>query len=736
MKTGLKLIARKMRSNISQLVGLVFLLVVGVSFFITLFTIALRYDDTSERYYSDYAYADVTFYGTFDDESVRLLSSLDGVRSAAGRTVRDFRAFEQIVRVISLTDGINIPYLYEGRCPEDKTECILLKRNADALNLSIGDDITAGDQTLKITGLAASVEYIYLVQNERIRMAQPEKLGVVYVTEEFFTDPWCEIVAMVDDGFSVDNAQSQIAADMAVLKKDQINHALCRSDIKEIRTFSYIFPSIFAVLIAVVIYVMLSRTIQKDRKQIGTLKALGASDRKIIGIYLSQFCFSACIGALLGCVLAVFVTGTIIDIFSSLFVVPTLSFVVYPELWLSAVFISIALCAVSGLIATARILPLLPAHAMRPRPPKGGRRTLLERVGFVWKRLSFNTRYSLKNSLRNKARFFAVVLGMCGSCSLLAFSQGFNDSIQNTQDKYFSSFAKYDVIITFDMLPLDMAHPAAEKTDENYKAFLLPVKIRGENHTLAVVENGFDMVDIPSGALQDGLIIPEHYANQWRVGVGDTLAIDGHAAVISAVAAQYIGLTFYTSFDYIRTVTDEIPLVYNTIYARNTDMAALTANLYENDIDFTTVDDDKATFDSLMDSFSVLVWFMIASSIMLGFIVLYSIGLINLSSREYEYMFMGVMGYPHKSILFAHIKETVLQLVLSISLGLMLGRLILESVKGEFSSATFVLSSAIHPQSYLVSALSVIGITALMTVVTSRYVGRLDIVEGLKEQDE
>ncbi|MCL2809529.1 MAG: ABC transporter permease, partial [Treponema sp.] len=383
VNTNFRLVQRKIKRHIPQLLGLVLLLIVGVCFFITLFTIVLRFEETAEQYFIDNSYADITFYGTFNEEDVKELSNLDGVLSAQGRTVRDFREGgryaifstvrnECIYRAITLTD-INIPYIYEGRMPTNETECILLRRNARALGFSIGDKLRLGGKLLTITGLAASPEYIYMVQNERTMMAQPDRFAVVFVTNDFFEDEnsevlqdewqqsFNEIVVLTDRSISVSEASQVIGAFRTELQKDQINHYLYRNDLDEIRSFAYIFPLVFAVLIAVVIYVMLSRTIQKDRKQIGTMKALGLSDKKIIGIYLWQFCIAAFVGALLGCAAAVIVTDSIIGIFSSMFEVPTLKFVFYPNLWFFALFVSVLLCVVSGLISLFPILPLLPA---------------------------------------------------------------------------------------------------------------------------------------------------------------------------------------------------------------------------------------------------------------------------------------------------------------------------------------------------------------------------------------
>jgi putative ABC transport system permease protein len=197
---------------------------------------------------------------------------------------------------------------------------------------------------------------------------------------------------------------------------------------------------------------------------------------------------------------------------------------------------------------------------------------------------------------------------------------------------------------------------------------------------------------------------------------------------------QFLALTLFTSFDYINSISSEIPPVYNTIYGRSNDMATLSAHLIEHGIDFSTIDSDRASFYSVMESMSVLVIFLIACSVILGFTVLYSVGMINLSAREYEYMFMSVMGYPHKLIMSAHIKEAIVQLALAIPLGFLFGYILLESIRGEFSGDSFVVSTAIFPQSYFIAAAIVSAVTALMGFVTSRYIGRLGIVEGLKTQ--
>jgi len=352
--SNFRLAYKKATSNIPQLLGLILLLIVGAGFYITLFTISMRYEETAEQYFIDHAYADIALQGAFNEESIQFVSELDGIVLAQGRNVRDFRENERIFRAISLTDSINIPFIYDGRFPENESEIMILNRNAEAMGFGLGDFLIIENRNLEIVGLAASPEYIYLVQNEWNRMAQAGIFGVIFVTENFFEfeqDKFNEIVILTHnaDEIPVIEFAEIPGISRIIMQNEQANYNLFRDDLGQIRSFALIFPLVFVILIAVVIYVMLTRIIQKDRKQIGIIKALGVSDTKIIGIYLAQFCFAAPFGVLLGGVAAVFLTDFIIDIFSSMFEVPMLGFVFYPNLWIIAVVISLLLCAASGL---------------------------------------------------------------------------------------------------------------------------------------------------------------------------------------------------------------------------------------------------------------------------------------------------------------------------------------------------------------------------------------------------
>ncbi len=735
MKTRIKLSLRKVGHHIPQFVGLMLLIFIGSLFFVTVFTLKIQYERGTEEYFEDYSYADITYYGMFSDAEVDTLRSQESVFAAEGRVVEDMRSEDTIFRVITTTSSVNNLHLYDGRLPQNSDEGVILKRNALAMDIAIGDTLRLGDYTVSITGIVGSPEYVYMVKDQRNVMADPEQFGVIFVGQDFFspTVPYNQIVALGDEG--IEEYGSDISAFYFLLQEDQPNSIVHYEDVDQIETFAYIFPIIFAILVVVIIWVMVSRAVQKGRRYIGVMKALGSSSRHIAEIYVFQFGLSGFFGSLLGALASIVASDVIIGVLSSMFVVPSLEFTFFPILWFGTILGFTFLCVITGVISVIQVLHLLPSVMMSPKVPKGKKRILIERFG-LWKKLSFNTRYGIKNSLRNKGRFFTILLGMIASCGLMVFSIGFYTSVDAIQDKHFTDFVYYDAIAYVDATPLAIDLPIASAMDSSSRALISPVMINDESYTLYVVDTPFNFLELPDNALDRGVVVPEYLADLWNVKVGDTLEIGDWEGVVSATVPQYLGLALYTGYGYVESEGIPLPQAYNAIFAQSSQIDTLQDDLDSAGIQYTTQLEDRKTFSSLLDSLFVLVAFMIGCSLILGVVVLYATGLINLASREYEYMFMGIMGFPHKSIMLAHVKEAIIQMIISIPLGFLLGNIILQGIKGQFSSVIFVVDIEVYPIAYIVGASSIIVVTAIMALVTSIAVSRLDIVQGLKVQDD
>jgi putative ABC transport system permease protein len=244
------------------------------------------------------------------------------------------------------------------------------------------------------------------------------------------------------------------------------------------------------------------------------------------------------------------------------------------------------------------------------------------------------------------------------------------------------------------------------------------------------------MLRLDTRRIGEGVILTEYYARQWNVDAGDALIINDTAVTVGGVSPQSFSLSLYTSYDYAEKMIPGFKPVYNVIFARDADTGALKALSRDLGFEYSTLQDDRQSFASVMESLNTLIWFMLACAVILGLTVLYTVGLMNLSAREYEYMFMCVMGYTTKRILLAHVKETALQLLPALAAGFALGYVILGAVKTSFSGDSFVLSAAIFPESYAIAGAAVIVMAGFIALSSARRIGRLDIVEGLKSRDE
>ena len=729
-KTMYKLLFRKIWSNIFGLLGIIVLLLAGSAFFIILSTISANYEETAAEYFDSQHYADITLYGRFTQNDVDGVRDTESVRKAHGRYVSEVNTEAAAFAVISLTEGINVPFLMEGRLPETASECLLLDRSAGAMGISVGDTVVLGDHEVVVTGTCESPEFIYVYNNSVF--ADNKTYGIIFVTADYFSGEYQEIVLIAPNGEDKDIA-AHVNASAAVKMEDQLNYVTYESDLRQIQSFAAIFPTVFAILSAAVIYVLFKRTTTKEHKQIGICKALGITDVQVTLIYVIQAVLVSVIGVALGGAAAMLITNPVISAMSFMFILPTMGFVFYPDIWGLVIVVVLVLCVLSSFLGVYSVLRQSPANAMRPIMPKV-RKKKSKRGAF--RSLSFNSRYALTSALRNKGRFFTVVLGIGGACTLLIFSLGFHDSFVHSINLFFHDFAQYDFIIDFDPIPNTMAHPAVSQFNSCQKALMVPVEINDKDVSMLVVEEDFDMLRIESQKLSDGIIIPQYYAGIWNVKVGDTLEVEGYSVKIADITVQTLNYFVYVSRDYAENILNELPDVYNVIFANADDVSETAKWLRAEGISFTTLQDGINQAEESVTYANVLIYLMIGCALLLGAAVLYSVGLINLSTREFEYMFMGVMGYSTGKIMTAHLKETVVQMLLGIPMGFVLGNIVLESIKSEFSNDSMFLYPAVFTGSYLLAAIGIILISIVNSMLTARHIGRLDIVEGLKLQED
>lgn len=775
-----KLLFRKIKKQMTQAIAATLIVGLGVGLFVTLKTVRMQYENKGEAYYQEQALADMTLYGeNFSLKEVEEVEKTQGVEKAQGRYVMDGKYKEADLRCISLPFGkveVNIPLLLEGELPVTKDQCAVLRKFAESHHLKVGDriEIRLGQKSTSflISAFVASPEYVYFAKNENVPMADPHDFGVVFLQDEFFKETLHQGYNQINVLFENKNAfkirsdreaiGDRIRRDVKamtstrILYKDgQISYKNYMDDLDQIQTFAYVFPFIFLFVASMIIYVIQKRSIVMERKQIGIMKALGISTGEILWFYSQYALMIALFGGSLGFGLGALFGDYILKLFGGMFELPGLKFVIIPEVWMIAMVGAILICQVSSLVGVFKIMKISAAEAMHAEKPKTGKRIFLERIKPLWTRMSFNTRYALKNALRNKGRFWVVVIGMSAMVMIMIFALGFNNSFEFLIKHHYDEVVQYDGMVTLTSV-VEKDEPkflSSIQIKAYEKALMIPVTIESHKekreYPLLVVEKDFSMMKLNNMEgnpvkFEGGAVLPYAIAQKMGIKIGEEIRVtvagkkETKKITVKDFSKQETGFFIYLGYDYFKEELGESKKLYNTLFIKTGNSKGVETALRDNQevMNYTSREADKNTLMKLLKTIQALIDFLVLFSVVLGIAVLYAVGIINLTARNYEYVLLKVMGYGMKEILWAYAKETVIQMLLAIPLGVALGHLVLGGIKDEFSNDSFDLVPYIYGQSYLLTLGVFMGVIILIGFMNYQYIKKINMVEGLKSREE
>ena len=528
-----------------------------------------------------------------------------------------------------------------------------------------------------------------------------------------------------------------------------------------------VFPVFFFLVAALVATTTMTRMVDENRLQMGTLKALGYSNASIAGKYLFYALTASVLGSIAGMAVGFVVFPSIIwYAYQMIFSLPTFTLQFYPGLAAASVAISAAVIGLATWSACRASLKEKTASLLLPRAPVAGKRILMEYITPLWKRMSFSQKTTARNLFRYKKRFFMTVLGVAGCTALLLIGFGIQDSILPIVAKQSTELTHNDLTISFsDPAALTTEKGLADALDtdasvENWGAFYTKsvtiYNADGESASVSVEgaqqeERMTDYVTfrtrkgheaIPFD--EDSVILTEKTALNLGVEVGDTLWVenpDGErvALTLTGITENYMFTRLYLSRTQLETLlgTKEIP--WNTIWGKTDcttteECDAMRAELlgcnYVSSVSFT--EDTTSMFDSLIGSLNYVVILVIVCAAALAAVVLYNLISVNLAERKKELATIKVLGFYDKEVYRYIFREIDLLALIGSGVGLLLGiplhKFIILTV--EMDQLMFIRSIA--PRSYLLS----VALTMLFTLVVCfgmrRHVRHISMVESMK----
>ncbi len=540
-----------------------------------------------------------------------------------------------------------------------------------------------------------------------------------------------------------------------------------RQNTDRIGAVAELFPLIFFVVAALVALTTMTRMVEEQRIQMGTLKALGYHNGAIISEYLIYASAATVLGGVLGCVLGCWLfPNVIMSAYSIMYHLPNLQ---TPFRWgisLAAIAASVGCITGAALLSCISSLKEVPASLMRPKAPKAGKRVFLEHIGFVWKRLSFTSKVTVRNLLRYKKRFWMSIIGIAGSCALLLTGFGLQDAIYGIIDKQFNKIWRMDLqAFSYDPMPqkdwemliaqrdpennmnnvmycyqktYEVGRDDETTTSANLLAINDPAAMEG---LIPLFDQGGEHFLLP----EEGVVISRKLSYIYDLGIGDTILLTSgnhsYQAEIAGVTENYVNHYVYCTAEYYQTLFEE-ELNFNGVMSRLSDSSAeaenqISASLLQ-DQRMYTVSFTTGIYDTITESFDILsyvVWVLILSAAGLAFVVMFNLTNINITERRREMATLLVLGFSDKELYDYVFRENNCLAVIGSLAGLLLGTLLHQFVIKTCEVDIVMFVREIQPLSFVYSALMTIGFSLLVNLFMRRKVRGIDMVESLKSAE-
>ena len=528
-----------------------------------------------------------------------------------------------------------------------------------------------------------------------------------------------------------------------------------------------VFPVFFFLVAALVASTTMTRMVDENRLQMGTLKALGYSNTAIAGKYLFYGLASSILGSILGMAVGFVVFPTIIwqAYQTMVFSLPTFTLRFYPGMAAASMAISAAVIGLATWSACRSSLKEKSAALLLPRAPVAGKRIFLEYITPLWKRMSFSQKTTARNLFRYKKRFFMTVLGVAGCTALLLIGFGLQDSLLPIVTKQSTELSHNDLTVTLSdpaafTVEKGLADALEKGQVENWAAvYSKSVTIYnadGESAGVSVVGAQTDSQlsryvtfrtrqghkAIPFE--KDSVVLTEKTALNLGVEPGDSIWVensDGERVemTLTGVTENYMFTRLYVSNAQLQTLLGTQDIPWNTVYAqtrcdsaadRNTMRETLLACNYVTGASFT--EDATSMFDNLIVSLNSVVVLIIVCAAALAAVVLYNLISVNLAERKKELATIKVLGFYDKEVYRYIFREIDLLALMGSCVGLLLGiplhQFIIRTV--EMDQLMFI--RTIAPHSYLLSVALTMLFTLAVCFVMRRHVKKISMVESMK----
>lgn len=769
MKKLTKKTFRDIRINKSQFITIFLMVFLGVFVFSGIHSYMDGMQKSADDYYKNNNLQDLWLSSmNFTKKDLEDVKNIENVKDA--ERILNIRTKLENFDDISLdtnfieTNEISKMYVADGESfDKDKKGVWIDSYLAKNLNLKVGDEITFSYENYKITekilGLVTTPDHVYIVKDDSEIFPNHKNFGYVYlsieecpiydiISEDYIFN---SIIVDVDDTSKLDETkadiENNIESAIAVTDREaSASYVTYNSEIEEGQTYSSVFTAMFLFIAILSVITTMNRFVKKQRTQIGTLKALGFKNRKIVKHYISYGFFISIFASVMGIIVGNLVLGGFfMHTEMSYFEIPVYSTVIVPVVYILAVITVLLITAVTYL-SCRKVLKEPAVEALRTEVPNVKASKFELTTKGIFKKLALSSRWNLRDITRNKARTAMGVVGVIGCTMLIVCAFGMLDTMNSYLNWQFDELYNFKYKLSISSTCTDDELTNLTSTYGSQTSETLGIEIKKSDDTK---ETNIITINDASEYLRysghnkkfiklkdDGVYITEKLAGKLGLNVGDEITwhVFGDSNWYTTKITGLNRDPQSQSLSATRKYTEKLGIKYkpDSIYT-NKDMSGI--DKLDGVETIQSIKKIKECMESMLENTKTMVIILIVVSAILGFVIIYNLGVLSFSEKQYQFATLKVLGFKNKQIKKIFVKQNIWITIVGIIIGLPLGFLMLDYVFKTALGDNYDFSVNIRLISYLYASIGTAIVSLVVNHVLAKKVKTIDMVSSLKANE-
>lgn len=750
---------RDIKNNLSQFITIFLMIAIGVMAYFGIEAYMSGMQETADKFYTENNLQDLNVVGiNFTESDLEKIKSIDNVKDAERKLSITGITNDDKTLLLNFIEENNISkfYVKDGeKFDKNKSGVWLDEFYAKENNISVGDKILIKYDSFSkeetVLGLINVPDHIYDTKDSSELYPNRKEFGFAYLSinelpEEYQVYNYVMVdVDNKDNVLSVkENIEKNVESALGVIKiEDTASYKTYQGEVDEGKTYIGVFSGLFLFIAMLSVITTMNRVIKNERIEIGTLKALGFSNSKVLFHYIGYGFWISLFAAIAGLFLGYFFIGNIfISLEMSFFEVPNGHPVVKFSGFILALFVVLLVSFITYL-SSKSILKENPAESLRKKMPKVKKNSLdLTTKGFL-KNLSFSSKWNIRDILRNKMRTIMGVVGVASSCMLIVCALGMLNSMNYFIDLQFEKIYNFDYKLNLMENLSDEELESIESIygNESSKSYGIEIKNEDgkESNNLFVTDASdyIRFVDDKDNFIKldndEGVYITYKLAKNENKKVGDTITWHIYGSD-TYYTSKIVGLNKDPQNQNIsatRKYLESLGIKYtpDSIYT-NKDLKDVS-----NIKNVTVIQDKdalKESMDSMLSMMKTMLTLIIGIAAVLGIIIIYNLGILSFTEKEYQFATLKVLGFSDKKIKGIFIKQNNWIAIMSIIIGLPLGYYLTDWLFKTAIEEHYDFGANIKPLTYIIALIGTFVISYLVSKFLARKVNKIDMVSSLK----